>query len=64
MNATIETRNTIARAVIHVNNARLDGLISREDHGKCIRQIHADMTRHGLTWDQVDTDVARITQEA
>lgn len=63
MTATLETRNTIARAVMHVNNARLDGIISREDHAKCVRQIQADMTRYGLTWDDVDADVTRLTRE-
>lgn len=58
--AHLATLNTITRAVLHINNSRLDGHISRVDHAKCMTQIQDEMNLWGITWFQIETNMAKI----
>jgi hypothetical protein len=63
MSARQETRNTIAHAVISMNDARFDGLITRETHAIRVKEIDDQLMSLGLTWDDVDADIRRIERD-
>ena len=52
--------HAIAQSVIRINNARLEGTLTRENHAKSITAINNDLTRFGLTWENVSDEIARI----
>lgn len=47
------TIELLAGTVVDINNDRVDGKITREQHAVMIRQVDALLAKHGWSWDDL-----------
>lgn len=53
----------LARVTLQANDRRLDGLMSREQHAVIMSQVNAEISRRGMSWEDVESAVQRVMRE-
>lgn len=56
---TTLTLDSIARRILDANNDRVDGIITRAQHGAILGRAVADLERIGLTWDDAAAHIEK-----